>query len=107
MALKSATQYAILSFLWRFGDKAFAANRFADAARWYTLGTRPPLPTGKSATKWLRKAAMCHLRLHDFDEADRVLQGCAVADEAASHYVRFLVAALRGDEREGAHSFAS
>lgn len=44
---------------------------------------------------------MCQLRLKDYDVAEELLKSGTVVDEAATHYLLFVIKSIRSDEQEG------
>ncbi|KAF5347040.1 hypothetical protein D9758_011629 [Tetrapyrgos nigripes] len=99
--LKCVPATACLSLLWRYGDRHYNAKRWSEAADWFVAGShrllRDVSPT--STSKCFRKAALCYMEQKQYARASVVIRRCP-SNEAATHYVTFLIAIHQGLDDE-------
>ncbi|TFY60985.1 hypothetical protein EVJ58_g4800 [Rhodofomes roseus] len=90
-----------LQLLWQFGDRLYQNKRWAEAADWYLAGTHKALTSVArlSDGKCLRKAALCYIQQGDLAQAAATIRRCS-AQEAATYYVKLLIAVRQGFEDE-------
>ncbi|KAJ4485242.1 hypothetical protein J3R30DRAFT_3282666 [Lentinula aciculospora] len=103
--LRSIPAAACLSLLWQYGDRHYHAKRWSQAADWFAAGSHQlfKVQNSDSASKCYRKAALCYIELREYSRAAAVIRCCA-PDEAATHYLAFLVAIHQGLEDEAIKS---
>ncbi|KAF5385597.1 hypothetical protein D9757_006758 [Collybiopsis confluens] len=92
---------ACLSLLWQYGDRHYYAKRWTEAADWFGAGTHRLFRVNDSfsASKCYRKAALCYLEQREYSRATAMIR-CCPSNEAATHYVAFLIATHQGLDDE-------
>ncbi|KAI0033707.1 meiosis protein SPO22/ZIP4 like-domain-containing protein [Vararia minispora EC-137] len=92
---------ACLMLFWQFAHQHFRAKRYQEAAEWYLLGTHSAFRgiADLCHDKCCRKAALCHIEMHDYSHATLVAQQCAT-DSALTQYILLLIATRQGVEEE-------
>ncbi|KZT09061.1 uncharacterized protein LAESUDRAFT_647835 [Laetiporus sulphureus 93-53] len=95
--LSRTSATACLTLLWQFGDRLYQAKRWPAAADWFLAGTHQLFAAVSklSDSRCLRKAALCYVQQGNFAQAAAVIRRAA-SDEAATHYVKLLVAVHEG-----------
>ncbi|KAJ3982962.1 meiosis protein SPO22/ZIP4 like-domain-containing protein [Lentinula detonsa] len=103
--LRSIPAAACLSLLWQYGDRHYHAKRWLLAADWFAAGSHRLFRAqhSTSASKCHRKAALCYIEQHEYSRAAAVIR-CCPSNEAATHYLAFLVATFQGLEDEAIQS---
>ncbi|KAJ3735950.1 meiosis protein SPO22/ZIP4 like-domain-containing protein [Lentinula guzmanii] len=103
--LRSIPAAACLSLLWQYGDRHYHAKRWLLAADWFAAGSHRLFRAqhSTSASKCHRKAALCYIEQHEYSRAAAVIR-CCPSNEAATHYLAFLVATSQGLEDEAIQS---
>jgi len=97
---------ACQSLLWQFGDRHYNAKAWAKASDWFLLGTHElfkSVVSKTSCSKCLRKAALCYIQQQEYARATAVIRLCQT-NEAATHYLAFLIAVQQGFETEAIHA---
>ncbi|KAJ3794551.1 meiosis protein SPO22/ZIP4 like-domain-containing protein, partial [Lentinula aff. detonsa] len=96
--LRSIPAAACLSLLWQYGDRHYHAKRWLLAADWFAAGSHRLFRAqhSTSASKCHRKAALCYIEQREYSRAAAVIR-CCPSNEAATHYLAFLVATFQGD----------
>lgn len=83
--------------MWQYGDRHYHAKKWSEAADWFVAGThrlfQTTIPT--SASKCFRKAALCYIEQREYARASTVIRCCST-NEAATHYLIFLIAVNQG-----------
>ncbi|KAJ3763352.1 meiosis protein SPO22/ZIP4 like-domain-containing protein [Lentinula raphanica] len=100
--LRSIPATACLSLLWQYGDRHYRVKRWSLAADWFTAGTHRLFGAQNSTTasKCYRKAALCYIEQREYSRAAAVIR-CCPSNEAATHYLSFLIGTYQGLEEEG------
>ncbi|KAJ3970196.1 hypothetical protein EV361DRAFT_995881 [Lentinula raphanica] len=100
--LRSIPATACLSLLWQYGDRHYRVKRWSLAADWFTAGTHRLFGAQNSSTasKCYRKAALCYIEQREYSRAAAVIR-CCPSNEAATHYLSFLIGTYQGLEEEG------
>jgi hypothetical protein len=82
---------------YQYGERKHSLKRCSDAIEWFLLGTRKAFSsiTDTYTSKCFRKAALCHIELEEYAQASDLIRQCP-GDEAATHYLSFLVAVKQG-----------
>ncbi|KAJ3996387.1 meiosis protein SPO22/ZIP4 like-domain-containing protein [Lentinula boryana] len=103
--LRSIPAAACLSLLWQYGDRHYHAKRWLLAADWFAAGSHRLFRAqhSTSASKCHRKAALCYIEQREYSRAAAVIR-CCPSNEAATHYLAFLVATFQGLEDEAIKS---
>ncbi|GJJ13838.1 hypothetical protein Clacol_008095 [Clathrus columnatus] len=93
---------ACQSLLWQFGERHYSAKAWDKAADWFLLGTHDVFKSmaQNNNAKCLRKAALCYIQLREYARATAAIRRCR-NNEAATHYITFLIAINQGLETEG------
>ncbi|KAF8480818.1 hypothetical protein DFH94DRAFT_691907 [Russula ochroleuca] len=93
---------ACLMLFYQYGEKKHSLKRCSDAVEWFLLGTRRAFSsvTDTCSSKCFRKAALCHIEQEEYAQASDIIRQCP-GDEAATHYLSFLVAIKQGWENDG------
>ena len=83
--------------LYQYGERKHSLRRCSDAIEWFLLGTRKAFSsvTCTYSSKCFRKAALCHIEREEYAQASDLIRQCP-GDEAATHYLSFLVAIKQG-----------
>ncbi|RSH91691.1 hypothetical protein EHS25_009060 [Saitozyma podzolica] len=83
--------------IWDIADKQVRNNRYEQAAQWYELATHPAFAKfgSKNFSQCRRRAALAYINAGDYEAAARLIALCP-AGEAATQYLRFLVAINSG-----------
>jgi hypothetical protein len=86
-----------LQLFYQYGERKHSLKRCSDAIEWFLLGTRKAFSsvTATYSSKCFRKAALCHIEREEFAQASDLVRQCP-GDEAATHYLSFLVAIKQG-----------
>ncbi|KAH9005872.1 hypothetical protein EDB86DRAFT_2795550, partial [Lactarius hatsudake] len=84
---------ACLMLFYQYGERKRSLKRCSDAVDWFLLGTRKAFSSvaDTCASKCIRKAALCHIEQEEYAQASVIIRHCP-GDEAATHYLTFLVA---------------
>ncbi|KAH9177088.1 hypothetical protein EDB89DRAFT_1938043 [Lactarius sanguifluus] len=92
---------ACLMLFYQYGERKRPLKRCSDAVDWFLLGTRKAFSSvaDSCASKCIRKAALCHIEQEEYAQASAVIRHCP-GDEAATHYLTFLVAVKQGWEND-------
>ncbi|KAJ3893401.1 hypothetical protein GG344DRAFT_75060 [Lentinula edodes] len=100
--LRSISAAACLSLLWQYGDRHYHGKRWSQAAEWFAAGGHPLFKVhgSSSASKSYRKAALCYIEQREYSRSAAVIRSCP-SNEAATHYLAFLIATYQGLEDEG------
>ncbi|KAJ3723773.1 meiosis protein SPO22/ZIP4 like-domain-containing protein [Lentinula raphanica] len=103
--LRSIPATACLSLLWQYGDRHYRVKRWSLAADWFTAGTHRLFGAQNSSTasKCYRKAALCYIEQREYSRAAAVIR-CCPSNEAATHYLSFLIGTYQGLEEEAIRS---
>ncbi|CDZ98375.1 Tetratricopeptide-like helical [Phaffia rhodozyma] len=90
--LDSTPCAALQTLVWQIGNARYAAvGGLHDAIAFYLLLTHPALKVlGESVPKLHKKIAMCYIRLEDYERAMEHIRK-SPWEEAATHYLRFLL----------------
>jgi hypothetical protein len=82
---------------YQYGERKHSLKRCSDAIEWFLLGTRKAFSsiTETYSSKCFRKAALCHIEREEYAQASDLIRQCP-GDEAATHYLSFLVAIKQG-----------
>jgi hypothetical protein len=82
---------------YQYGERKHSLKRCSDAIEWFLLGTRKAFSsvTDTHSSKCLRKAALCHIEGEEYAQASDLIRQCP-GDEAATHYLSFVVAVKQG-----------
>jgi hypothetical protein len=82
---------------YQYGERKHSLKRCSDAIEWFLLGTHKAFSsvTETYSSKCFRKAALCHIELEEYAQASDLIRQCP-GDEAATHYLSFLVAIKQG-----------
>ena len=82
---------------YQYGERKHSLKRCSDAIEWFLLGTRKAFSsvTDTYSSKCFRKAALCHIEREEYAQASDLIRQCP-GDEAATHYLSFLVAIKQG-----------
>ena len=82
---------------YQYGEKRHSLKRCSDAVEWFLLGTHSAFSsvTDTCSSKCFRKAALCHIEQEEYAQASDLIRQCP-GDEAATHYLSFLVAIKQG-----------
>jgi len=82
---------------YQYGERKRSLKRCSDAVDWFLLGTRKAFSSvaDTCAGKCIRKAALCHIEQDEYAQASAIIRHCP-GDEAATHYLTFLVAVKQG-----------
>ena len=82
---------------YQYGERKHSLKRCSDAIEWFLLGTRKAFSsvTDTYSSKCFRKAALCHIEREEYAQASDLVRQCP-GDEAATHYLSFLVAVKQG-----------
>ncbi|KAI9445576.1 hypothetical protein H4582DRAFT_2125818 [Lactarius indigo] len=92
---------ACLMLFYQYGERKRSLKRCSDAVDWFLLGTRKAFSSvaDTCASKCIRKAALCHIEQEEYAQASAIIRHCP-GDEAATHYLTFLVAVKQGWEND-------
>ncbi|KAH7881641.1 uncharacterized protein C8R40DRAFT_57431 [Lentinula edodes] len=103
--LRSISAAACLSLLWQYGDRHYHGKRWSQAAEWFAAGGHPLFKVhgSSSASKSYRKAALCYIEQREYSRSAAVIRSCP-SNEAATHYLAFLIATYQGLEDEAIKS---
>ncbi|KAH9075682.1 hypothetical protein EDB83DRAFT_2218480 [Lactarius deliciosus] len=84
---------ACLMLFYQYGERKRSLKRCSDAVDWFLLGTRKAFSSvaDTCASKCIRKAALCHIEQEEYAQASVIIRH-SPGDEAATHYLTFLVA---------------
>ncbi|KAN0121444.1 hypothetical protein V8E52_003340 [Russula decolorans] len=84
---------ACLMLFYQYGERKHSLKRCSDAIEWFLLGTRKAFSsvTDTYSSKCFRKSALCHIEREEYAQASGLIRQCP-GDEAATHYLSFLVA---------------
>ncbi|KAI0307448.1 hypothetical protein B0F90DRAFT_1812932 [Multifurca ochricompacta] len=84
-----------------YGERKHSLKRYSDSVDWFLLGTRKAFLSvaDACASKCFRKAALCHIEQEEYAQALAIIRQCP-GDEAATHYLTFLVAVKQGWEND-------
>ena len=82
---------------YQYGEKRHSLKRCSEAIDWFLLGTHKTFlsVTDTCWSKCFRKAALCHIEQEEYAQASDLIRQCP-GDEAATHYLSFLVAIKQG-----------
>jgi hypothetical protein len=82
---------------YQYGERKHSLKRCSDAVEWFLLGTRRAFSsvTDTCSSRCFRKAAVCHIEQEEYAQASDIIRQCP-GDEAATHYLSFLVAIKQG-----------
>lgn len=82
---------------YQYGERKHSFKRCSDAIEWFLLGTRKTFSsvTDTYSSKCFRKAALCHIEREEYAQASDLIRQCP-GDEAATHYLSYLVALKQG-----------
>ncbi len=82
---------------YQYGERKHSLKRCSDAIEWFLLGTRKAFSSVADtySSKCFRKAALCHIEQEEYAQASDLIRQCP-GDEAATHYLSFLVAIKQG-----------
>ncbi|KAJ4477669.1 meiosis protein SPO22/ZIP4 like-domain-containing protein [Lentinula edodes] len=103
--LRSISAAACLSLLWQYGDRHYHGKRWSQAAEWFAAGGHPLFKVhgSSSASKSYRKAALCYIEQREYSRSAAAIRSCP-SNEAATHYLAFLIATYQGLEDEAIKS---
>lgn len=92
---------ACQSLLWQFGNRHYNAKAWCKAADWFLLGTHDAFKSMAKTnnSRCLRKAALCYIQQQEYALATTVIRRSR-NNEAATHYVVFLIAMHQGLEAD-------
>jgi len=92
---------ACLMLFYQSGERKRSIKRCSDAVDWFLLGTRKAFSSvaDTCASRCIRKAALCHIEQEEYAQASAIIRHCP-GDEAATHYLTFLVAVKQGWEND-------
>jgi len=92
---------ACLMLFYQYGERKHSLKRCSDAIEWFLLGTRKAFSsvTDTYSSKCFRKSALCHIEREEYAQASGLIRQCP-GDEAATHYLSFLVAVKQGWEND-------
>ncbi|KAI0248099.1 hypothetical protein BJV78DRAFT_1132012, partial [Lactifluus subvellereus] len=84
---------ACLMLFYQCGERKRSLKRCSEAVEWFLLGTRRAFSSvaDTCASKCFRKAAICHIEQEEYAQASAIIRHCP-GEEAATHYLTFLVA---------------
>jgi hypothetical protein len=82
---------------YQYGERKRSLKRCSEAVEWFLLGTRKAFSSvaDTCASKCFRKAAICHIEQEEYAQASAIIRHCP-GEEAATHYLTFLVAIKQG-----------
>ncbi|KAH9982110.1 hypothetical protein BGW80DRAFT_1247083 [Lactifluus volemus] len=84
---------ACLMLFYQYGERKRSLKRYSEAVEWFLLGTRRAFSSvaDTCASKCFRKAAISHIEQEEYAQASAIIRQCP-GEEAATHYLTFLVA---------------